>query len=49
MGIKPGKVLQILRVVLTGRGAGPDLMTIIELLGKEESVGRITKALTILP
>ena len=32
-GIKPGKVLQMLRVALTGKGAGPDLMTIIEILG----------------
>ncbi len=49
LGIKPGKVLQLLRVVLTGTGAGPDLMTIIELLGKEEAAGRINKALTVLP
>jgi len=49
LGIKPGKVLQLLRVVITGKGAGPDLMTIIELLGKEETSGRINKALAMLP
>jgi glutamyl-tRNA synthetase len=48
LGIKPGKVLQMLRVALTGKGAGPDLMTIIELLGKVESSKRIDKALTVL-
>ncbi len=43
-----GKVLQALRLAITGVGAGPDLMQIIELLGKEETVKRIKSALTIL-
>jgi glutamyl-tRNA synthetase len=47
-GVKMGKVLQALRLALTGVGAGPDLMQIIELLGKEESVKRINAALTQL-
>lgn len=45
-GIKPGKVMQLLRVALTGNGAGPDLMTIIGLLGPEECRRRIDKAMT---
>ena len=44
LGIKPGKVLQILRVAITGKGAGPDLMTIIELLGPKEIAIRIEVA-----
>ena len=44
LGIKPGKVLQILRVAITGKGAGPDLMTIIELLGPKEIAIRIEEA-----
>lgn len=47
-GVKMGKVLQALRLALTGVGAGPDLMHIIELLGKEEAVKRIKTALSIL-
>jgi glutamyl-tRNA synthetase len=47
-GVKMGKVLQALRLALTGVGAGPDLMQIIELLGKEESVKRISTALSKL-
>ncbi len=47
-GVKMGKVLQALRLALTGVGAGPDLMQVIELLGKEESVKRISTALSKL-
>lgn len=48
-GIKPGKVLQPLRLVMTGKGNGPDLMTILELLGKEVVSARIRKAIQTLP
>lgn len=48
LGIKSGKVLQALRVAVTGVGAGPDLMTTMELLGKEETKTRLNKALTQL-
>lgn len=47
-GVKMGKVLQALRVALTGVGQGPDLMFIIEVLGKNESVSRIQAALAAL-
>jgi glutamyl-tRNA synthetase len=47
-GIKFGKVMQPFRVVITGVGTGPDLMHIIEILGKEESVKRIDTALVSL-
>jgi glutamyl-tRNA synthetase len=47
-GVKMGKVLQALRLAITGVGAGPDLMHIIELLGKEEVVKRIDAALSTL-
>ena len=43
--IKMGKVMQALRVSLTGAGAGPDLMNIIAILGKEETAARIDRAL----
>jgi glutamyl-tRNA synthetase len=46
--LKIGKVLQALRVAVTGKGAGPDLMEIIEVLGKAETVSRIGGAIQTL-
>jgi glutamyl-tRNA synthetase len=43
--IKPGKVMQALRLAITGQGKGPDLMLIIEILGKNEAASRIKLAL----
>jgi glutamyl-tRNA synthetase len=43
-GIKMGKVMQGLRLAITGVGAGPDLMQIVEIIGKEEAVKRLQKA-----
>jgi glutamyl-tRNA synthetase len=48
LGIKIGKVMQAVRLAITGVGAGPDLMHIISLLGKEETVKRLQYALTTL-
>ncbi len=45
LGVKVGKVLQPLRVAITGVGAGADLMQIIEILGADEVVSRLKKAL----
>lgn len=47
-GIKPGKVMQALRLAVTGEGKGPDLMLIMEILGEEETVRRIEKAVAVL-
>lgn len=43
-----GKVMQSLRISLTGLGGGPDLMGIIEVLGKDEVISRIEKALNTI-
>ena len=48
LGIKPGKVMQAIRVALTGRPAGPDLMQIFAIIGKDEAIARLSKALQIL-
>lgn len=48
LGIGTGKILQSLRVALTGAGGGPDLMMIMEIIGKEEVIGRIDRALATL-
>jgi glutamyl-tRNA synthetase len=45
LGINLGKILQAVRVAITGAGAGPDLMKIMEILGKEEVINRIEYAL----
>ncbi|WP_266368402.1 glutamate--tRNA ligase [Tellurirhabdus rosea] len=47
-GIKQGKVMQALRLALSGVGAGPDLMITLEIIGRDEAVARLDKALTQL-
>jgi glutamyl-tRNA synthetase len=48
LGIGTGKILQALRVSITGSASGPDLMLSIEILGAEEVVSRINRALSTL-
>jgi glutamyl-tRNA synthetase len=45
LSIGTGKILQALRIVLTGAAGGPDLMMIMEIIGKDEVVKRIDHAL----
>jgi glutamyl-tRNA synthetase len=45
LGIKMGKVMQMLRVALTGSGVGPDLMLSMEIIGKKEVIARLEKAI----
>jgi len=40
-----GNLMNSLRLCLVGAGIGPDLFEIIEVIGKEESIARIEKAL----
>lgn len=49
LDIKMGKVMQPLRLALTGAGAGADLMQLFSILGKDESVRRLKLALDKLP
>ncbi|MES2518364.1 MAG: glutamate--tRNA ligase [Bacteroidota bacterium] len=49
LGIKMGKVMQMLRVAVTGAGAGPDLMLSMEIIGKDAVIARLEKALNELP
>lgn len=48
LGIGSGKIMQALRVSLTGAGGGPDLMMIMEIIGAQEVVKRIDYALQTL-
>lgn len=47
-GVGLGRVMQALRVALTGAAGGPDLMPIISVLGPTETVDRLQSALTEL-
>jgi glutamyl-tRNA synthetase len=47
-GLKLGKVAQPLRAALTGSAASPGIYDVLEVLGKERSLARITAAQQIL-
>lgn len=49
VGIKMGKVMQALRLAVTGAGHGPDLMLTMEILGKDQVISRLEKAISTLP
>lgn len=44
-GISFGEIMPGLRLLITGRGHGPDLFTMMEIIGKEECVKRISEGL----
>lgn len=48
LGIATGKILQAARLAITGVGGGPDLMMIMEIIGKNEVIKRIDHALKTL-
>lgn len=47
-GIKLGKVMQAVRLAVTGSGAGPELMVVFAILGSDEVSKRIRFALSTL-
>lgn len=49
LNIVTGKILQALRVVITGGGSGPDLMLTIEIIGPQEAAQRISRAIQKFP
>jgi len=48
-GVKIGRVMQAVRLAITGQGSGPDLMEIIEILEPKEVAQRIEIAISTLP
>jgi glutamyl-tRNA synthetase len=48
LGIGTGKILQALRVSITGGASGPDLMMTMEIIGQKEVISRINYALVTL-
>jgi glutamyl-tRNA synthetase len=49
LSIGTGKILQALRVAITGGGSGPDLMLTIEIIGPKETTDRISYAIQKFP
>jgi glutamyl-tRNA synthetase len=47
MGVKMGKIMPALRVAITGGLPGPDLITTLTILSKEEVINRIKNSLKI--
>jgi glutamyl-tRNA synthetase len=46
--IKTGEVMQLIRVVISGKGSGVDLLGMMELLGRDEICSRLTKGIEII-
>ena len=46
--LKPGEVLQLFRVFLSGQGGGVNLFGMAELLGKQEVLQRLKSAMTVM-
>ena len=47
-GIKSGVVMNVLRLMVTGKSVGASMIHTMEILGKEESVKRVETALAVL-
>lgn len=47
-GLKPGEVLQLFRVILSGQGGGVNLFGMVALLGRQQCIDRIQTALAKL-
>jgi glutamyl-tRNA synthetase len=47
-GIKAGNLIHAVRVGLTGRTASPGLFEMMALLGRDETIARLTALLTFL-
>ena len=48
-GIKLGAIAQPLRAALTGSTASPGIFEVMEVLGREETLGRLTDAVNLAP
>jgi glutamyl-tRNA synthetase len=44
-GLNTGKVMNSLRIAVVGRTVGPDMITLVMMLGKDETISRIRKAI----
>ena len=46
LGIKTGELVHPARVAASGRGIGPGLYEMLEILGKERTLARFAKGIT---
>jgi glutamyl-tRNA synthetase len=46
--IKPGEVMQLTRVLISGKGSGVDLLGMMELLGRDEVCHRLAKGVAVI-
>ena len=44
-GLNTGKVMNSLRIAVVGRTVGPDMITLVMMLGKEETISRVQRAI----
>ena len=44
-GLNTGKVMNSLRIAVVGRTVGPDMITLVMMLGKEETIRRVERAI----
>ena len=49
LGIGNGDLIHPLRLAVSGIGTGPGVFDIVDILGKEESIKRINKAMELIP
>jgi glutamyl-tRNA synthetase len=48
-GVKLGELAQPVRVALTGRTVSPGIYEVMELLGKDRTIARLKKAISLIP
>jgi glutamyl-tRNA synthetase len=48
-GYQTGKVMNALRVTLVGAAMGPQIFSITDFIGREETLKRARKAISVLP
>jgi glutamyl-tRNA synthetase len=48
LSVKAGALMPLLRFALSGQSRGPNVATIIDLIGKDQTVARIERTLALL-
>ena len=47
-GLNMGQVMNSLRLAVVGRTVGPDMLTLVMMLGKEETIRRVQRAIDVI-
>ena len=48
-GVKAGALIHATRVAVTGRGVSPGIFEVLELLGRQRAIERMTEAVRAIP